>query len=69
MKSLCKECIEFFHIDVPINAFSLYDAGKCEGCWHITKTTNPNFYLLLVEKENRKINQNYASNAERKKVN
>jgi len=61
MNKLCKDCIDFFHIDLPKNAHSVYDAGKCEGCWENTLTTNPQYYLVLVEKRGAK---NCASNVE-----
>ncbi len=66
MKGLCKDCIEYFHFSLPQNSYSVYDAGLCDGCLHETQTTNPKFYLLLVEKDAEKAIKNGASPVESK---
>ena len=69
MKSLCKDCISFFHIQLPEKSYSVYDVGKCEGCWKKSMTTNPNYFLRVVEKENFQVQENYALIAAQKLVN
>lgn len=64
MQSLCRECIDFFHFDIPKNSYSVYDCCKCEGCLQKTLTTNPKYYLSVHEKENTSPQQNCASTVE-----
>ena len=64
MTKLCRECLDFFHILLPENSYSLYYQGVCEGCFTKTLITNPYFYLVLCEKK-----KNYVLDVLPEKIN